>query len=390
MRRLFLFTSSFPYGNAESFLEDEIIYLCERFNEVMIIPLSGWGEKCRTVPPSCKVIQPVIKNKRIKFFYGFFNYRTFYPYLKDFVNNKVITKKSRTKTWLASYFNTNLLLNSKSVREVLNQLREDDICYSYWGINSLSYFLSGKCRFVSRFHGEWDLWEESSGDYATLRKEILQSLSAQFFISNKGKDYLARKYYCNNAIVSRLGTQDYGKGNKSTDGVLRVVSCSSVYPLKRVPLIFDVLNHYNASFVEWTHLGGGRDFDLLLTYTQQKANPNIKVSLLGQVTHKEVIEYYKNNKVDCFINLSTNEGVPVSIMEALSFDIPVIATNVGSTAEAVTADAGILVNSNPSIEEVLKAIDTINKGNYNPRKVWEQRFNADCNYREFANHLYIL
>lgn len=55
---------------------------------------------------------------------------------------------------------------------------------------------------------------------------------------------------------------------------------------------------------------------------------------------------YSEHPVDVFINLSTNEGVPVSIMEAISFDIPIVATDVGGTSEIVTDETGILVSSN--------------------------------------------
>jgi len=47
--------------------------------------------------------------------------------------------------------------------------------------------------------------------------------------------------------------------------------------------------------------------------------------------HNDVLNYYASNPVDVFINTSSSEGLPVSIMEAMSFGIPVIATNVGGT-----------------------------------------------------------
>ena len=43
-----------------------------------------------------------------------------------------------------------------------------------------------------------------------------------------------------------------------------MVSCSTVYPLKRVDLIFDALNSIKGKKIEWTHLGGGQKFDELV------------------------------------------------------------------------------------------------------------------------------
>lgn len=57
------------------------------------------------------------------------------------------------------------------------------------------------------------------------------------------------------------------------------------------------------------------------------------------------------------MNLSTSEGVPVSIMEVQSYGIPVIATNVGGTGEIIDKDNGILLPSCPSLEDVVAALE---------------------------------
>lgn len=58
-----------------------------------------------------------------------------------------------------------------------------------------------------------------------------------------------------------------------------------------------------------------------------------------------------------FINVSSSEGLPVSIMEACSFGIPIIATNVGGTAEIVQAGVnGILLKEQFETEVLKQAI----------------------------------
>ena len=49
------------------------------------------------------------------------------------------------------------------------------------------------------------------------------------------------------------------------------------------------------------------------------------------------------NDFDLFVNMSLSEGIPVSIMEAISFGIPIIATNVGGNAEIVNDETGVLI-----------------------------------------------
>ena len=55
------------------------------------------------------------------------------------------------------------------------------------------------------------------------------------------------------------------------------------------------------------------------------------------------MNYYNTYEIDLFVNLSTIEGVPVSIMEAQSSGIPVLATDVGSSKEIVDDDNGFLI-----------------------------------------------
>lgn len=52
------------------------------------------------------------------------------------------------------------------------------------------------------------------------------------------------------------------------------------------------------------------------------------------------------NDFDLFVNMSLSEGIPVSIMEAISFGIPIIATNVGGNAEIVNDETGVLIPVN--------------------------------------------
>lgn len=50
---------------------------------------------------------------------------------------------------------------------------------------------------------------------------------------------------------------------------------------------------------------------------------------MGYIANKDLLDWYKTNKPSIFINVSSSEGVPVSIMESMSCGIPTIATDVG-------------------------------------------------------------
>lgn len=384
-----LFTASFPYGKAESFLEDEIGYLSKAFEKVVIVPLSGKGKPTRVVPENCEVKNPVITNRRKQYLNGLLCFRSFTPFVKDFFSGKVYKNTKRIREWFVAYVLVNNLLKSNTIKKLFAEIQPNDVCYFYWGkgANLLSCFYKGRANFVSRFHGEWDLWEESSGNYAPMRQRLADSLDAAVFISEKGKRYFEERYSGCETRFFPLGSADMGYVPHIKCEKLRVLSCSTVYPLKRVPLIFESLKRIKDVQVDWTHIGDGVDFEALKNQVANSCPPNINVDLKGRMSHDEVMNYYKEHQFDVFVNMSTNEGVPVSIMEAISFDIPVVATNVGGNSEIVTEESGILVSANPSEEEVATAIASLSNNDCHPRLFWEKHYSADVNYLSFADFL---
>lgn len=389
---LYLFTAQYPYSYIENFLEDEIPYLMNEFEQVYIIPITGDSNTVRLVPEKCYVYKPLNYSKNL-FMYrmrGLFNFSTISLFTRDFFTNRVFASKKKFRLWLSAIIELNNLLCNRTIKEIGNKLTKKDVCYFYWGIgtNKLSVIWTKKAHMVSRFHGEWDLWEKLTDNYSPIRKVIAESLDIAIFISQQGKTFFSEKYANCKTVYFPLGSPDFGcSPNKIDDKVLRVVSCSSVYQLKRVHLIFESLNLLDYMNIEWTHIGAGKDFELLKNQIKNEQKHHLTVHLPGFLTHNNVIEYYKHHHFDIFINLSTSEGVPVSIMEAISFDIPVIATNVGGTSDIVTNEVGILVSENPNTEEVGNAIKELLISAFSPRLFWREHFNAAVNYLLFARML---
>ena len=74
-------------------------------------------------------------------------------------------------------------------------------------------------------------------------------------------------------------------------------------------------------------------------------------------------------------------------MEAISFGVPVIGTDVGGTSEIVTEKTGILLTPDPTPEEVSKAVLNIMGINLNSKSLWAEKFSAVNNYSRFAQKL---
>ena len=394
MRRLFVFTNNYPFTlTSECFLEDEIGYLCRQFNKVIVVPMN-WSETRREVPENCDVLEPLrFGRSRWKyFFYGLFNIRTLPYIISDFFASKVYRSKRRFRAWGAAVKYINNFANQPYAKKLIRGINSNDVVYFYWGIgqNVLSILLKDRAHCVSRFHGYWDLWEQSYDDYGAMRRYITKSLDFAFSISQAGTQFLKQKYPQCKVVYSPLGTRDYGLCLPSfEDGVLRVVSCSHIYPLKRIPLIFDTLNQMTTFKIEWTHIGEGDKnyMEELKIKVDNECKDHLSVVLTDTMTHSDVMDYYRSHHFDVFINLSTSEGVPVAIMEAISFGIPVVATDVGGTSDEVNSETGVLVSADPTISEVSEAIVKVTQTKYNPRKFWEANFSAENNYTRFSKIL---
>lgn len=177
------------------------------------------------------------------------------------------------------------------------------------------------------------------------------------------------------------------------DNFFVICSCSTVVPLKNLDLILDMLEVWDITPIKWIHFGGGVGLDVLSKRAQniQDKNKIVKIDFRGVTPNEQVQYYYSTSHIDVFISVSSTEGLPVSLMEAISYGIPIIATDVGGTKEIVDNKHGILLSSSPSVDELAAAVKTIMKKSSQDiiemRKqallFWGERFNALSNMTSF-------
>lgn len=89
---------------------------------------------------------------------------------------------------------------------------------------------------------------------------------------------------------------------------------------------------------------GNKHFEKFLAEKIKKFKLNDKVILLGYISNKELLYYL--NAVDLFISTSSSEAGPMSTLQAMLFEIPIISTNTGFAAELLFANnAGYLIST---------------------------------------------
>jgi colanic acid/amylovoran biosynthesis glycosyltransferase len=405
IKNLILITSSFPYGIREVFLENEIKHLSKSFSTIYIFSINNdySVKNKRDLPPNC-TSQNIYLNTGLKQkFLSLLNIFSIHI-IKEFLSLPIKKKLNHRiiSTFLISYFKAKII--KKEIQKKINYSDDLFYLYSYWGNDgaiAITLVNNNNTKKFCRVHGS-DLYFESNPiNYLPFRKTLYNNLDVIFTISEIGNDYINNYYKIKSKIiVSKLGVEPHNNINhilNKTNKIqpFKIVSCSNLIPLKRVHLIIESLSLIKELEIIWIHFGDGIEEEKLTELANKRLHNNITVEWKGRVSNHDVIEFYKKNQINLFINVSTTEGIPVSIMEAMSFGIPCIATNVGGTNEIVTNNNGKLISSNPSTLELKVAI--LNILNIEPEKyhqyvtnaflTWKNNYNSEINYEDFIEKI---
>src|SRR5699024_906115 len=144
--------------------------------------------------------------------------------------------------------------------------------------------------------------------------------------------------------------------------------------------------------VWWTHIGGGPLLDSLRERASEELGGNIEFDLLGPMTNDEILRHYSRVPYHLFVNVSESEGVPVSIMEAMSYGVPTLATDVGGTSEVVAHDeSGLLLAADATPADIAAGItsfascsdDAYARFRAESRRQWREKFDSAENYKLF-------
>ena len=280
----------------------------------------------------------------------------------------------------------------------------DTIFYSYWSNSKfmglcLAKSKNNRLKIVCRA-ANYDLFNwRMKGGLQPYKKYMDKYLDKFYHVSKMCLDYYLNNFALNKETnkycLSYLGVKDNGINPYEKKDVINIVSCSYITSVKRVNLLIDELSKITNIKVHWTHFGGGNLENEMKKYAKTKLPNNIKYEFRGNVDNKIIIDYYQHNSVDLFVLLSSSEGLPVCIMEALSFGIPVIATNAGGVSEAINSNNGLLLPIDFEPEMVSKYILNYNKMSNNEilklrrnaRKTYEKMFNAKINFANFSKSL---
>lgn len=395
-------------GNISSeFFVNEIPYF-QSEGEVYVVNFGKLGKKEKEIVKryQLRCIECSVKQLNIHVVTGIFNWMRLKHVKEELQKNRVFSLKGLKRIGYIFWYGIYSIIAETKLKECLK--KEQFYLYSYWlsrPAYTASYIKSqygNNCVYsFSRAHG-YDLYKERNAlNYLPFREFIGNTLDEICFISKNGMNYY-KQYIAPHLEripslkVERLGTENsHGvKKQIKEKELITIVSCSSVIEVKRLDLIIETIHYLQTSSinVKWIHIGQGKLFKAAQRMARELLNDGSYI-FTGYIDNSKILSTYQSYDVDFFINLSDSEGVPVSIMEAISIGIPVIARNVGGNSEIVDETNGCLVDHIQSEQAMKQISDFVKMRLHNTalykeksdssRLRWEEYFNADKNYKQF-------
>ncbi len=414
---MYLITQDFPYGPIEdSFVKPEYPYLRERFHvSVIAAELSVPEESVSEGAVHEQGIEACMISRRQGIRDKLFSLMRFLCE-RDCYTEIAAIIKSRQKIWQRIYralmFGAAAETFYRRLKKKISLTKETRaLFYFYWFDYKCFGLTMHRHKFphikiIARTHG-YELYDERElYGKQFFKPQTDAGLERLIFAAQYAKSYYLKKYRRQDDEkypVYRLGVSDrrvtVEDRKKAQNGQeLLLVSCSGANQMKRIHLIIEGLAGVKDAAVCWVHMGDGKELDALRSLAEDKLadKPNIRYEFTGSLPNADVVAYYQKHYVGCFITTTQTEGgSPVSVQEALSFGVPVIAVAVGELAQMVQGN-GILLSENPSGEEISRAIEQMSLC-YGTESYWQmcerslaifrEKFDAQRNFSAFAEEL---
>lgn len=402
---LIYITSTFPFGGIteHSFIMPELEPLAKAFDRVILVP-----DHLDTEAPMCHLPDGVETDTRFAKANG--QPSALASQLKDAIHPYFAAALIHGGTNMLHYSRFRSLLSYFScARRFADFIKKNYppesgkyIFYTFWCHYCTTAFAlipnAGNAKIVSRAHG-YDIFDHRV-TYRShyLRRLTFRQLTALYPQSADGADYMLRQYpfVAEKTSVKYLGnTRIYRATNPPADSdEITFCTVARFHPVKRLPQTATLLGrlakvHPDKRF-RWILIGDGSDRTAIEQEIAQ-APSNLTVDLRGQMDNADIQHLYATRHIDFFLLLSSSEGTPIALCEALAYGIPVVASHVGGMPALLGAEipgtighgGGMTIDSSLNPEAFLNAIRPLIESkdcreNMQSEALanWEKNFNA--------------
>lgn len=349
---------------------------------------------------------PTLKHKVLAAFYSIID-KNVYIELRRMIQDNKLTFINVLKIYRFAY--QGVVLEQLIRKCISNIACKNVVLYSYW----MSYDAYACARMRSRNKTIKAITRAHSYEIQIHRNECNPYLMKHYICSNMDRIAFISKNAMNSfsdyfvidskkMITIYVGStrRDTGYIERVSDNVLTILTCSSVSHVKRLHYLINAIQDWNKGNIKWIHIGDGPLFREIqeLAEKQLSRNSHIKYQFMGQLDNREVHKLLKNDTVDVFVNMSESEGVPISIMEAMSVGLPIIAPAIYGIPELVDESCGILFDSSEGISALKHSIElfsnlcleqrnNMGSASYN---IWKEKFCLEKNlsilFQEFIEN----
>lgn len=338
---IYYVTASYPYGSGESFIEPEIGEWEQRGRVVRVIPVYARGAlRTNAGGVSALTHYPLFRFNYI--LSGIF-WTARAPRKVGALVLDLLRAPGKLPKNLAALFKAFALADSIKAAPALH-------VHAHWGGVSSTMAMA-----ISRLTGipwsltchRWDIYENNL--------LALKSRDAQFvrFISDRGmRDSLRYGVRQEKALVVHMGVNLTSMPPQKTSPSTcpRIVCAANLIEVKGHRYLIEAMRLIKDKGIDATlYLYGDGPLRDSLMQQCRELKLGESVVFAGQLPHLELLDTYKAGKVDLFVlpsiqvSDSHHEGIPVSLMEAMSFGIPVVSTQTGSIEELLPAELGVTV-----------------------------------------------
>jgi glycosyltransferase involved in cell wall biosynthesis len=365
MKILFI-TAQIPYGRGEVFILEEMLEAKRQGVNLLVIPRNSSKEIFHKEAKELlenSIWLPLIDIRMVaKFFLALFDKAVLWRILGK------IFKYSRNPLILIK----NLTVLPKSIFVTEKFIKNNNInhIHAHWGSTTatMAYFISEFTNIPWSFTlHRWDIKEDN------MLKEKVKSAKFVRCISEHGKNELFRiigKDYQEKIKVVHMGVKIPIDVSESEEpkGFFTIVTPANLLEVKGhkylIEACFNLVRQGIKNFQCFFYGTGPLKSELKNLIEKRELADYIKIP--GIIPHEILMKMYKNHGIDVVVlpSITTSEGehegIPVALMEAMAYGIPVISTNTGGIPELLSNGAGIIVKEKSS-EELAKAIIKVMK-----------------------------
>ena len=319
--------------------------------------------------------------------------------LVTFVNDHRLTAKM--------FVYRNYYLGKSYINDYISQNRNPDIvvvhdfisCYLY-----LKYRKEKRAKVVQFIHADGDGFEmflksknitgtsvhrrfQKIYDFAIDNCDqivYISKLAANKFIDRNPK-YAGKVCSVVNGIDDVAPITD---AKPSSSYKYRLVCTGGVSPRKGQWIVVEAMHRMNPEVlkdVHFTVIGSGPDHNVLVERVKEYGIAE-HFSFLGNKPNNEVHELLCKENI--YILMSNNEGLPISIIEAMRAGLPVISTRVAGIPEEVDERNGFLLE--PDVDQLIELLNQLPEYNWeqlgkNSRRRFDEEFTFDIMKKNYAD-----